>query len=411
MLYCRPGCRQRALMAIGIASLGVAACTPEGRIGPTAGTGVSTRDTESVDRFGTSSVSSVHLPDSGLDALVADTVSGLESLLTDSQMYQSVETSEQSRSPVTVSRAMPSKRLDGKTRVTSQLKSDPSDKVKEVPLTEAPEGQILPVGEADLVNPNDDGLPIQSGWNEPARVSRQEHEAAPIAPTELARELRSRLFARAGESMFPLREYMAIEGMSLVDMELGLGTERPEDLTAEESRVLAAYGRHFKSLSAKLECAVSTPELIQAAEDLRLDLVPPNVLRVGAIRLCTAVASFGNYTEVTDHVFAAGRPTDLLVYTEIENFRPTLNRNGLQETRLSQKYVIVDETDGLPVFSTSPREVTDTCRSIRRDFFLVERIRVPANLSVGRYLLKAILTDMTGGSSAEATIPLEFAAK
>jgi len=56
--------------------------------------------------------------------------------------------------------------------------------------------------------------------------------------------------------------------------------------------------------------------------------------------------------------------------------------------------------------------VRDRSRTRRRDFYIVQRIDLPANLSVGKYNLKVAVRDRhaPGGAEAEAVVPIQIVA-
>ena len=55
-------------------------------------------------------------------------------------------------------------------------------------------------------------------------------------------------------------------------------------------------------------------------------------------------------------------------------------------------------------------EITDESRNRRRDFFIVQLIRLPANLGVGEFNLKVTVTDLADGSQDEAMVSLKVVA-
>ena len=55
--------------------------------------------------------------------------------------------------------------------------------------------------------------------------------------------------------------------------------------------------------------------------------------------------------------------------------------------------------------------VIDLCRNRRRDFFLADRLTIPASLPAGRYVLKVTVVDDLANRVAESTIPVTIAAQ
>jgi hypothetical protein len=133
-------------------------------------------------------------------------------------------------------------------------------------------------------------------------------------------------------------------------------------------------------------------------------------LSVPTVALCTRVDGFGNYEMIDPPRFAAGAPIPMLVYCEIENFASTLNDQRQWETKLTQNVTIFTET-GMLVWKEKSWDVLDTCRNRRHDFFLHDKITLPSDLSIGRYILKETIVDRIANRIAEKTVPVEIVAK
>jgi hypothetical protein len=132
-------------------------------------------------------------------------------------------------------------------------------------------------------------------------------------------------------------------------------------------------------------------------------------LAVPTVALCSKVDGFGKY-EPMDPRFPAGRENPVIVYCEIENFQSTLDDKRMWVTNLSQEVTLFTET-GMLAWKDKSRPVTDECRNRRHDFFLYDVIKLPANLSIGRYLLKVTIVDKTANRVAESTVPVEMDAE
>jgi hypothetical protein len=66
---------------------------------------------------------------------------------------------------------------------------------------------------------------------------------------------------------------------------------------------------------------------------------------------------------------------------------------------------------GLPVWQDKTEQSPDFARRRRHDFFVVKKTRLPANITIGRYLLKVTVVDQQANRVAEATIPVQFVAQ
>lgn len=133
-------------------------------------------------------------------------------------------------------------------------------------------------------------------------------------------------------------------------------------------------------------------------------------LTIGTVALCTKVEGFGMYDAIEPARFAAGREHPAIIYCQIENFASQFNENKQWETRLTMESVMYTES-GLNVWSDKTTPIVDRSRQRRHDFFVVRMIRIPANLTIGRYLLKVTLVDQQASRVAEATVPIQVVAQ
>jgi hypothetical protein len=123
----------------------------------------------------------------------------------------------------------------------------------------------------------------------------------------------------------------------------------------------------------------------------------------------------------------AGRAQAALVYAEVEHFtsrpgegsgddtaanadeparRPEPARAGADQqwtVELAQR-VELFASDGTRVWQTPEQRVVDRSRTLRRDFFIVQRIVLPASLALGRYDLKVSVRDVASGAVAQASL-------
>lgn len=133
-------------------------------------------------------------------------------------------------------------------------------------------------------------------------------------------------------------------------------------------------------------------------------------LSIPVAKVCTKVDGFGVYDPIDPPRFAAGRSHQAIIYCEVANFSSQLNAQKLWETRLTQEAVLYTES-GLAVWTDPSRPIVDVCRNRRSDFFIVRMMRLPANLSINRYMLKVTVTDQQAGRIAEVTVPVNIVAQ
>lgn len=135
-------------------------------------------------------------------------------------------------------------------------------------------------------------------------------------------------------------------------------------------------------------------------------------LSVPVVALCTDVKGFGVYEPLDPARFKAGAEHKVIVYCEVENFASLLDEQKRWQTKLTQEVVLYTEQNGLEVWrdKTPIRPIIDYSRNRRHDFFIVKMIRLPANLTIGRYLLKVSVVDQQVSRVAENTAPIQIIA-
>lgn len=136
-------------------------------------------------------------------------------------------------------------------------------------------------------------------------------------------------------------------------------------------------------------------------------------LAIPTLALCTEVKGFGTYTPIEPARFVAGASHRVIVYCEVDNFASQLDPQKRWETRLSQEVVLYTEQGGLEVWrdKAAGKPIVDYSRKRRRDFFIVKMIRLPVNLTIGRYLLKVSVNDLQASRVAENTVPVQIVAQ
>jgi hypothetical protein len=137
-------------------------------------------------------------------------------------------------------------------------------------------------------------------------------------------------------------------------------------------------------------------------------------LSIPTVALCTDVKGFGVYEPLEPARFPAdNKEHRVIVYCEVENFASQLDEQKRWQTKLTQDVVLYTEGNGLEVWRdrTPARPIIDYSRNRRHDFFIVKMVRLPANLTIGRYLLKVTVTDQQVNRVAENTVPIQIVAE
>ena len=202
----------------------------------------------------------------------------------------------------------------------------------------------------------------------------------------------------------------------------GLETLRPqalEELKAEgllsdaEIASLDAARQMFDALHT--DGGIADPARISdVLERIRQDLVARAGLRIARAELCTRVLGYGRYETFDSNRFVAGQPIQVIIYTEIDGYthRETTGPDGepRYEVELSQRLELYHIADDLNTWNRAAESDKTVSRNRVRDYYLINQVTLPRNLTIGKYHLKVVMRDLVGGSAAEAIIPIEIVA-
>jgi hypothetical protein len=223
---------------------------------------------------------------------------------------------------------------------------------------------------------------------------------------KLAQQLRD--YPQDLEGQLDYELLMFIEGQPVPQM------SAMSNMRAEDRELLSAVMDGMSNFRSVIRSdtnqllAAKTQPLIDMADRLRSQ----SELTLPTVALCTSVTSYGLYTPIDKARFPAGADNKVVVYCEVQNFQSRLSPDNQWQTQLSEEMVLYTET-GLPVWPAKslPQRVTDICRQKRHDFCFAKLVTLPANLTIGRYLLKITVTDMQANHVAESTTPIEIVAE
>jgi hypothetical protein len=186
-------------------------------------------------------------------------------------------------------------------------------------------------------------------------------------------------------------------------------------LPAEDRAVLTALmdGLSNFRTGVRADANMLTAKKIRPLLDMADRLRSSADLRIPTVALCTRVDAFGVYKAIDPPRFAAGREHPTIIYCEVENFSSQFNEERLWETKLTMEALLFTET-GMLVwqdvdYKTKP--VIDHSVNRRHDFYIAKMARIPANLTIGRYLLKVTVVDQQASRIAETTVPIQIVAQ
>jgi hypothetical protein len=212
----------------------------------------------------------------------------------------------------------------------------------------------------------------------------RETPAVPTTPRDLSDCARLRmLYAVAGRREDAARPIPgappAVQGFVSKEME-GLGT----------------WLDAGKLPDAGLRAVESKPTLSEALVKLG-DAAP---LAIRNLAFCSEVLSYGCLKRFDKYEFTPGQ--EVLVYAEVENFASESTPRGYH-TALRPSYQILD-SQGQWVSDHALSATDETCPSIRHDYFLSFRVRLPKNIAKDRHTLRLVIADNVSRKVGQARL-------
>jgi hypothetical protein len=197
--------------------------------------------------------------------------------------------------------------------------------------------------------------------------------------------------------------------LALLDPDHQMADADLAGLSPEQREQVQRYHRAITLMGKQLALGDQSLSAGEVSDQLNQILGEP-ALHMKNVRLCRRVSGYGVYETFDSTTFLAGREQPVIVYAELENFHSTLDASNQFQVKLTQEIVLYNESDGLAVWKQPAAQIVDQSRNRRRDFFVVQLIRLPARLTVGKYRLKVRVNDLGGGSIDEATVPIQVVA-
>ncbi|MBO6514519.1 MAG: hypothetical protein JJ974_11190 [Phycisphaerales bacterium] len=215
--------------------------------------------------------------------------------------------------------------------------------------------------------------------------------------------------ARTGED--PGRAVAMLAGMESMSVEVLEGLRDEGVLSDSELSTLTAVRTMFESVVSSGEIA-SPEEVGDLLTRLKDDLDRASGIRVARAVLCTRVDGFGRYEPFASNEFIAGRAQEVIVYVEVDRFaqRELTGTDGQPryEVEMSQRLELYHVADDLNTWNRAAEVDRSVSRNRVRDYYLINKITLPANLGVGRYHLKVVMRDLVGERVGEAIIPIRM---
>jgi hypothetical protein len=175
--------------------------------------------------------------------------------------------------------------------------------------------------------------------------------------------------------------------------------------SAADQKMLSAWVEAAVALEASRSPSSDSPDphdaTLAAVERLRQQLSEQAALKVRTIRLASRVDGFGILTPFDGDVFRPGQW--VIVYTELENLTTRLDHDGLYRSELALRLEVLS-ADGKSLLCQEDKQVVDRSLNQRRDFFLARRMRMPAEMTTGQYVLRVSVEDKVAGKVGESML-------
>lgn len=268
--------------------------------------------------------------------------------------------------------------------------------------------------ERAAINANDDqATSIAANHESPRTVSSDAADAKPApSPASLSRaELLAELHGRIADSDDPATiKALGLAGLALASPDHALSDDALGDLPPTQQQLVRRFHGLFASLGKQI-AAGETINRDKVADQLNA-LIGEQPLSIRKAMLCRRVRGYGVYEEMPGDAFVAGREHPIVVYAELDHFKvqPADDHLYNHQVKLSQELVLYNESDGLAVWRQPAETIVDESRNRRRDFYTVQPTRLPARLTVGKYILKVRVRDHHGGTRDEVSVPINIVA-
>ncbi len=148
---------------------------------------------------------------------------------------------------------------------------------------------------------------------------------------------------------------------------------------------------------------------LEAIQRLRSHFTRDAELLIPNVALCIRVSAFGVYDEMDPSALVPFHSNPVIVYSELRNFHSERTEDALYRVTLSSRLEVLT-ADGRSLWTHEEPQIVDRSRQRREDFFLAQRVSLPADLGPGEYVLKVMIEDTTAAKATEATLPFRIGA-
>lgn len=179
--------------------------------------------------------------------------------------------------------------------------------------------------------------------------------------------------------------------------------ESSQTLYRESVQTVSAIGRALANPSAGVEDA------LEAVETLRDELRNRAALTIPVVAMCSSVQAFGMYEELAPGALRPHGSNQAIVYFEVRNFTSERTAEDRYRTLLSDRFEVLTP-NGETLWKHEEPTIEDVSRRRRTDFFIAQRIVLPARLGAGPFVLKVTVEDLLADKRTQAIHPFQIGA-
>jgi hypothetical protein len=254
----------------------------------------------------------------------------------------------------------------------------------------------------------EDPAPRPAGASRPAPRERTPTPPAGRA-SSLLLELDAALAREPDGGERPMASALVRAALAIREPGLPLDASTLEGLSEPDRRLVESFHDACRRIGRDLEDGKPAGEALLALDPVLTLASEGPPLVIPRVELCSRVDSHGKYVPLPSRNFTAGKVTPVLLYTELVGFTSGAVA-GRWRTDVASRAILLSKDDGSIAWSREWLPLRDESDRPREDFFLSERIDLPATLAPGRYVLKSTVRDEATGRIAERSVPIEIAA-
>lgn len=228
---------------------------------------------------------------------------------------------------------------------------------------------------------------------------------------ELVRDIAKAMRVKRVGNEERLQSLIAEAALGAIDPSVVFDAEQLNGLkTIEDRRMVRAYQRVFMRIGQLMreKNEVVREELQMIVEELHEQLVKKSRFEIRTVKLCKSVRGYGVYEEFESLTFREKVEQPMIVYVELDQFKPVMGQDGKYRVRLTKDIAIYPAAGGEAVWRMRPVEIVDKSQNRRRDFFSIYIMKLSPFLPAGNYNMKVHVIDEESLMDDEISLPIRI---